>query len=418
MGCRTNLRASCWCSDMTHKADRSFFKAKRIWSERKDQILGYYLVPYLPKLRTQRRPICIVDGFAGPGQFEDGNPGSPLIICRTIDSEIKKDPALRVSALLIEPDEVLFEELKRRVQGFAFADARRAQFLDLVPLIEERARTHSLFLYLDPFTVEGLAWEALDRVFAYLRTGTSVEILLNFNVDSLARRGLAALTASPPEVSDEIPLPEWEPVENPILADLDRIVGGDWWQSILLESSPYADRVKKLTSRFCLQLHNRFKEVCFHEVREKWQHLVPKYVLVFASRHPDALELMNDAMTKSREALAVASATPGALFETRPEWVVPDKSKLPGLILDEARKRGPRKGLVARVIRRAFCDYASKEIRAAITELLKGGRLASATGKSRINDGVEVWAIGDQHTRPTTPPPPSPSPPPPRPRGV
>lgn len=57
-----------------------FFEKKRDWSRYKDFILGYYLEPYIPKVNTLKRPILVVDCFAGRGVFSDGQPGSPIII--------------------------------------------------------------------------------------------------------------------------------------------------------------------------------------------------------------------------------------------------------------------------------------------------------------------------------------------------
>ena len=56
-----------------------FFLRKRSWSRYKDLILDYYLKPYLYKVASLRRPIALVDCFAGPGSFEDGEPGTQQI---------------------------------------------------------------------------------------------------------------------------------------------------------------------------------------------------------------------------------------------------------------------------------------------------------------------------------------------------
>ena len=57
-----------------------FFKEKREWSKVKDRIVRDYVTCYLKTITYRRRPIIIVDAFAGPGRFEDGADGSPLII--------------------------------------------------------------------------------------------------------------------------------------------------------------------------------------------------------------------------------------------------------------------------------------------------------------------------------------------------
>ena len=55
-----------------------------LWSrdehtECKHKVLGFYLDGWFPILGSQTRKLLFVDGFAGPGKYEGGEPGSPLI---------------------------------------------------------------------------------------------------------------------------------------------------------------------------------------------------------------------------------------------------------------------------------------------------------------------------------------------------
>jgi hypothetical protein len=63
-------------------AEIDFFRGKRLWSLIKDAVLRDNVRPYLTKVNQLRRPILLVDGNAGPGVFEDGMEGSPLIMCQ------------------------------------------------------------------------------------------------------------------------------------------------------------------------------------------------------------------------------------------------------------------------------------------------------------------------------------------------
>ena len=63
---------------MSHTKD--FFKAKKPWSILKDQILDYYLAPYIAKILKTGKPLIIIDCFAGKGRFDDDEIGSPIII--------------------------------------------------------------------------------------------------------------------------------------------------------------------------------------------------------------------------------------------------------------------------------------------------------------------------------------------------
>lgn len=131
---------------MSHKADAEFFDRKREWSRRKDAILGCYLCAYLPKIMTLRRPVLIVDGFAGPGKFNDGQPGSPLIISGCIDQTLAKN--LRspqpVSLVCIESNPKLFPTLEGNLRPFSFASAKPGVFSDYATNISDAAKAKSV----------------------------------------------------------------------------------------------------------------------------------------------------------------------------------------------------------------------------------------------------------------------------------
>ncbi|MHC4061131.1 MAG: three-Cys-motif partner protein TcmP [Planctomycetota bacterium] len=381
-----------------HKADKSFFKSKRQWSKRKDTILECYLPPYLAKIATQSAPILIVDAFAGPGRFGDGEPGSPLIICQNIQTALLKGLSVPVSVMCIEAEEELFLRLSKSLALFPFATAIHGKFGDHIEVIERKAKNHSIFLYVDPWTVEGLDWQRMDRVFQHLSISkTSIEILLNFNAPSFVRRGLAALRLVVPESDPQIE--DFEEIDAafatpPSVECLNVVVGGDWWHPILSSSATFTAKVQSLTNGLCARLSQRFSEVGQHSIKALPHHTVPKYSLIFASRHPDALILMNDQMVKSRKTLAdLAKPKDPTLFEMRPTDLVPDTETLPQLILKYASEPTERGIVILNVIRECFCQFAQKDIRGSIEQMLKDNKLQSETGRVRINDKVKIFAV-------------------------
>ena len=189
---------------MPHRADPSFFDEKREWSKRKDQMLDFYLEPYLPKVARLGKPILIVDGFAGPGRFKDGELGSPLIICEQVAKRIEAGCSVPIEVLCVESDSQLFADLADNIGGYRFAQARHQTFLESVDEIEQLARDHTVFLYLDPFAITGLEWASLDRVFRFLDAHRSIEILLNLNGSALGRTARQALGMTAPEVADDL----------------------------------------------------------------------------------------------------------------------------------------------------------------------------------------------------------------------
>ena len=50
----------------------------------------------------------------------------------------------------------------------------------------------------------------------------------------------------------------------------------------------------------------------------------------------------------------------------------------------------PRGDVILTMIRKNFCQFARKEIRGCVEEMLGSGRLESGTGKKRINDEVTI----------------------------
>lgn len=383
---------------MGHKADQSFFKEKRFWSERKDEILRCYLPPYLAKIATQNAPILIVDAFAGPGLFEDGKDGSPLIICNAVNEAMSRGISVPVSVMCIEPVPESYDKLQKSLSAFSFAEAKKGSFLDYIDTIESKAKTHSVFLYVDPFTVEGFDLNAMDDVFRHLTVSRmSIEILLNFNSTIFARCGLSALKLAVPDSNPEIE--DTEPVDAkieipPSIEKLNTVVGGTWWQSILKANESFPEKVENISNGICKLFSGRFKEVCKHSLKALPHHTVPKYDLIFASRSQDALLLMNNEMVKSQRTLAdLAKPVQPTLFENRPIELIPDFDILPDLIFEHASIPKQRKQVIIDIVRENFCQFAQTEIRGSIEQLLKTGKLKSASGKTRINDQTEIWSV-------------------------
>ena len=374
---------------MSHKAGKDFFKAKRDWSRRKDLVLGYYLRPYLPKIATQGRPVLVVDGFAGPGKFDDGEPGSPVIICQLLKQATETIRGTTFRAMLVERDPDLAGVLRESIREFAsFAEVVQRPFEDALPDIEQLCATHNVFLYLDPFTVSGLSWSALDQVFAHVGRTKSVEVLLNFNVHALGRAACVALGKSFAAESGDDDQLVGESASTK--QSLDDVLGGGWWQDQFASARNFPTACFVILDGYLRQLRGRFSEVCWHEIKERHVHAVAKYALVFGSRHPDALVLMNDAMSKSLQFQAEKEKAEGFLIEMRPESLVPDTESLSPVILELCEHWIPRGLAIEKVIRREFGRYLRADIRGQIERLLKSGRLVSKTGSLRINDRIEI----------------------------
>jgi len=291
----------------------------------------------------------------------------------------------RVSVLCIERDTELFQRLKSTISGFDCAEAKCHAFDECVDEICAVARGTTVFLYVDPWSVSQIRMNSIVRLASRIsQAKTSVELLMNFNTPIFGRWALATMSLDVPPVDTETEDSEdQEPIAQvaPSYEKLDKIVGGDWWRDTFGQSKAFPDQVQDAIQGVRRELRRHFDEVCWVAIKKRVKHQIPKYHMVFGSRHPDALELMNDAMVKARGHsdfevdLFAADELDSILLSLASDWI-------------------PRSSLILEVIRRIFCNYYRFQIRGQIESLLKEGRLESETGRTRINDSVRVRRSG------------------------
>jgi three-Cys-motif partner protein len=376
---------------------QEFFKSKRPWSRYKDSILRFYLDPYIPKVASLKKPILIVDCFAGCGTFGDGEPGSPLIISPLVKKWREK--GVDVRAEFIEADADNFQSLERTLQPYAeFVTARLGSFEAHLPSLAERAKEHTVFLYVDPYTVKGLVFEQMKAVYDQIRrVSASVEVLLNFNVVTFMRWALAAVKRQVEfgrEEEAEVDYLADDPTERIEMMTLDSIAGGSDWRVIAQDTTvTFQQKIKLFTEQYLKRLVKSFTYTAAYEVKEKYEHRVPKYVLVYGTRNPHGVELMNDGMCDARLEFLGNQFKKNWLFDLTPDEEIADTQRLKTDLLEYlARKRVARKELRLQAVLNHFCQFKATHINAAIGEMLKSGRLFSSTGKSRINDSVLLSA--------------------------
>jgi three-Cys-motif partner protein len=360
-------------------------------------ILDYYLDPYIPKVAALKKPVLIVDCFAGRGVFGDNEPGSPLIISALVKKW--RDKGVNVRAECIEANLRNFRSLEQCLQPYAdFVTAHHGSFEAHLPGLAERAKQNTVFLYVDPYTVKGLVFDRLKAVYDQIRrTSASVEVLLNLNVVTFMRWGLAAVkrqTEVPTE--GEADYLADDPAERVEMATLDSIAGGNYWRATAEHpTATFVEKVRLFTQEYLRRLVDSFKYAAAYGVKDKYEHRVPKYALIYGTRHPDGVELMNDGMCKARLEFLGSQFRANSLFDMTPDEAVPDTSRLKAQLLSDLAggKRMNRKALRLKALLDHFCQFQTKEVNAAIGDLLKARQLFSSTGKTRINDEVVLSTV-------------------------
>ena len=158
----------------------------------KHSILRHYLEAWFPKLAWTRR-VFFVDGFAGPGEYAGGEPGSPII---ALNAALQHKGDLSKCELLfmfVERDADRFRQLQDVLQRIDTKENVKFQALQgefanhfgniLDRLESERKNLAPSFIMVDPFGFTGMPFELIGRAAAQPRS----EFLISFMYDSIVR---------------------------------------------------------------------------------------------------------------------------------------------------------------------------------------------------------------------------------------
>ena len=264
--------------------ENNFFEGKRPWSRLKDEVIKNYLPPYLKKVNKLNAKIVLVDSFAGPGKYNDGEDGSPMYICNTAETYVKNNYV----AILVNKNQDHHARLSRNLEKYvnderAIPIKGRAE--DLLSKLHEIISNQTLFLYLDPFGLKGTDFNMLEPYLSRSKA-YSTELIINLSIPTILR--LSSINA----YAEKGNTPEINSKHD----SLTKVLGGDYWRKYLLDQSLNTDqRIFKLLSEYQSKLSMHLPEVGYCPVYAR-ENGTMKYCIFFASRHPDAKILMNDIM--------------------------------------------------------------------------------------------------------------------------
>jgi three-Cys-motif partner protein len=369
---------------MKEESAIDFFKKKRKWSKYKDLILDYYLKPYLAKVLTLGRKVVIVDCCAGPGKFDDGEMGSPLIIGNILSEYYKK--GADVVGYFIEQIPFLFDRLEGNLSSIEMPyDLRNNTFKNCINDIAALSKTCTVFLYIDPFEPSCLYFDDLKIVYDRLREDCSVETLINFMSTSFYR-GIIG----PQKHSIEAGFLE----NTPQLDKWNSIAGGDYWQEHILNTKlSTEEKIESIASGYSAQLEKWFRWTLRCPIKEKYDYDMPKYHLVFGSRSHHAIDLMNRAMVKARRDFVGARFTKGFLFDTRPQKEVIDPSEIRKIVIRTLEALGKCKWFHLRTCITVAHPglYTDSEINNAIKNAIREGNVKATCDGKKIIENEFLW---------------------------
>ncbi len=362
---------------MSESSD-DFFEGKRPWSKIKDKVLEKYMTPYLAKVNTRGQPILLIDGYAGPGIFEDGTRGSPLIMCEKAEERAKGN----YHTIFINKERKYHERLLREIQQRGWLNSAEPRLGDTQLVLQEIPKTlkdQTVFLYLDPFGPTGCDFNLLEP-FLHRNPRFSTEILLTMNMPGMHR--LAARHVNEVGRKDE------ETIRDNRLK-LTRAFGGDYWKDILSQGIDAEKREIQLIEAYQKKLSEYFPYTRSCPVREGTGKRI-KYFIVFASHHRDALVLLNDIMVNAYFAGMHQADLGGGIWGDLDWREMRSIDELDRIILDTVTTHPgeTRKFIWFRVVEGHFMRYLKSDYLAMVKQLVEAKKLTSPTflRTNRLNE--------------------------------
>lgn len=364
--------------------DDDFFEGKRPWSIIKDRVLEDYMPPYLAKVKKLNRPILLVDGYAGPGVFDDGKPGSPMVMC----SAAEKNAPGNYQAFFINNKKKYHTKLESILQKAKWDGAATPLLGDttkILPLLPNLLRDHTVFLYLDPFGPTGSSFSLLEP-FLTRNVNYSTEMVIMMHMPVLHRLATRKAVEAGREDEDLI---------RKMHQRITLTFGGDYWKPILWDSTINAEeREFKLIEAYRQKLATYLPYTGSCPVREGPRDRI-KYFIVFVSRHPDAMVLMNESMIKAYFMRMHEDEWGGTLFAENP-WT--DMLSIDGLdevIIEEVRSNPglTREELWTNIVHKNFMKYRWSDFWPRLNKLVENNILHSPTQRRqrRLNDSCTVF---------------------------
>lgn len=283
--------------------NQEFFQGKKAAAVLKHGILTRYVPPFVEKTGSTavRGRVVVLDGYSGPGEYEDGSPGSPLVMVQSLARSRRT-----LDLLLVEQDRETFDRLVEVLERQGL-DLAHGPYLgrveDRLDELLEVAAGAPLFAFLDPYGLGVTFGDIVNKIFGrpFGPGEPATEVLLNFSADAVRRIG--GLLENGEEA----------PGRDKTLARLDAVVGGDWWRDLYRAAGSPEAASEAIAERY---LH----ELCASartwgwvaEVRRAPGHQ-PVYSLVYLTRHPDGMALFGESLSLAQADWRKAVAKTGTL---------------------------------------------------------------------------------------------------------
>jgi three-Cys-motif partner protein len=361
-------------------------------TEMKHEILRRYLAAWVPIISKWNRRLIIIDGFAGPGEYARGEPGSPKIIIDTIINHTLRERFPEIILLFIEKDidraeylegllcrsyplneigknayELTGSTVKIQIVKGEFAKTL-ATILD--SLQEKNAQMAPCFAFIDPFGISGMPMDLIIRFMKHPKS----EVFINFAFDTVNRR---------------IKVPEFEKI-------FDELFGCSDWRKFRSTVNT-EDRHKGLLMLYIKQLKQVAGATYVLPFMMRDNKNRELYHLIFATKNPKGLDEMKITMWKidptGNFQFSDYTYNPGQLSLFPPE---PDYEELAKLIWDHFKSKLVRPEDIKEWVITQTQRYASNHVNSALQILEGGGKIKKYEA---VFDPRQGWVKGKPYER-------------------
>lgn len=276
-----------------------YWADKALPSVFKHDLLKRYLPQFGGMTGTQSHDRCVVylDGYAGEGRYDNGDPASAEIALR-VASHFRARHGITVECFFTESQQKSFDRLNEVVghyrAGGVLAHAHRGEVDSVLDSVVQRAVREPLFLFLDPCGLV-LPQDRLVDVLARQRPQKkpATELLMNFSMMAVWRLGGHVRSPNGNEKS---------------LQRFDDVCGGTWWREYFADASAASardgaaeDAIEAVAAEYARRLARRTGMFVQSVPVSHAPHKRAVYRLVFATRSQYGLWVFGDTVARARD---------------------------------------------------------------------------------------------------------------------